>query len=70
MSLHYSLVSVHGPSLLLFEPLKISNLDFNADPDPGFHSNADPVSQNNADPDLEPWYQVAKFGIFYSDITL
>jgi hypothetical protein len=35
------------------------NFDFNADPEPAFHSNAnadpDPASKNNADPDPQPW---------------
>ncbi len=48
-------MSVHNPPQLCFEPLKLLNLDFNADPDPAFHSNADPdpASKNNADPDPE-----------------
>jgi hypothetical protein len=47
-------MSVQGPPWLLFEPLKLLHFDFNADPDPSFHSNADtnpdPASQNNWDP--------------------
>jgi hypothetical protein len=35
-------VSVHGPPGLYFEPLKLLNFDFNADPDSAFYSNADP----------------------------
>jgi hypothetical protein len=51
------------PPELHFEPpglhcelLKFFIFDFNADPDPAFHSNADPdpVSKNNADPDPDP----------------
>jgi hypothetical protein len=47
-----SLVNVHGPPLLHFEPLKLLNFDSNADPDPAFYSNADPdpASRSNADP--------------------
>ncbi len=51
-------MSVHGPTRLHFEPPKLSNFDFTADPDPdpAFHSNADPdpVSKNNADPQHQP----------------
>jgi hypothetical protein len=50
---HFSIVSDHGPPRLYFEPLKLLNFHFNADPDPAFYSNAnpDPASKNNADPD-------------------
>jgi hypothetical protein len=51
-------VSLHVPPRLHFEPLKLLDFDFNADPDTAFHSNAnpgpDPASQNNMDPDLQP----------------
>ncbi len=44
---------------LYFEPLKLISFDFNADPDPAFHSNADPdlcpASKYNADPDPQPF---------------
>ncbi len=47
-------MSVQGPSRLYFEPLKLLNFDFYADPDPAFHSSADPdqnlAAKNNADP--------------------
>jgi hypothetical protein len=46
------------PPRLHFEPRKLLNFDFNADPDadPAFHSKADPntASKNNADPDPKP----------------
>jgi hypothetical protein len=44
-----SIVSAHGPPQFYFQPLKLVNFDFNADPDPAFHSNADPdpASKNN-----------------------
>ncbi len=53
-SLHASALSVLGPPRLHFEPLKLLNLDFNADPDPAFNCKAepDPASQNNANPCL------------------
>jgi hypothetical protein len=35
-------VSVHCPALPHFEPRKLLNFYFNADPDPAFHSNSDP----------------------------
>jgi hypothetical protein len=38
LSLHASILSVHGPAWLQFEPLKVLNVDFNTDPDPAFHS--------------------------------
>jgi hypothetical protein len=39
------------PDLYCFEPLKLLNFDFNADPDPAFHFNADSdlASKINAD---------------------
>ncbi len=47
-------MSVHGPPRLYFKPLKLLIFDFNADPNPAFHSNADPypdpASKNNANP--------------------
>ncbi len=55
---HASIVSIHGPSQLELEHLKLLNFDSNADPnsDQDFHPNAvaDPVSLNNADPDPQP----------------
>ena len=35
-------LSIHGPSWLHFEPLMLRNFDFDADPDPAFHSTVDP----------------------------
>ncbi len=51
-NLQDSIVSVQGSPRLHFEPLKLLNFYFRADPDPAFHSNADsdPASQNNAYP--------------------
>ncbi len=42
----------HGHPRPYFNPLKFLNFDFNADPDPAFHSYADPdlASKNKADP--------------------
>jgi hypothetical protein len=37
LSLHTSIVSVHGPLRFHSELLKLLNFDFNADPDPTFH---------------------------------
>jgi hypothetical protein len=50
LSLHASIVSVHGPPWLHFEPIKLLNFYFNAELDPvlTFHS--------NADPDPQPWF--------------
>ncbi len=42
-SLH-ALCECRVPLRLHFKPLKLLNFDFNADPDPAFHSNADPES--------------------------
>jgi hypothetical protein len=36
------MLNAHGPPRLHFEPLKLLNFDFNADPDPAFKNNADP----------------------------
>ncbi len=51
---HWSAYALHGS----IQPLTILNFDFNADPDPAFHSNAgpdpDPAYRNNADPDPQP----------------
>jgi hypothetical protein len=46
-NLYSSIVSVHDPPRLYFEPLKNLNFDLNADPGPGFHSyaDADPASK-------------------------
>jgi hypothetical protein len=38
-------VSVYGPLGLYNEPPKLMNFDFNADPDPAFHTNGDPNPQ-------------------------
>jgi hypothetical protein len=46
-NLHASIVSVRGLPWLQFEPLLLHSFDFNADPDPAFHSNAG-WSNNNA----------------------
>jgi hypothetical protein len=35
ISLHGFILSVHGPPRLHFEPRKLLNFDFDADPDPG-----------------------------------
>ncbi len=45
LSLHASILSIHGLSWLHFEPLKLLNFDFNAGPDP----------------DPQPWYSTQKF---------
>jgi hypothetical protein len=37
LSHHAFIVSVHGPPLLHFEPQKLQDFDFNADPDPAFN---------------------------------
>jgi hypothetical protein len=60
-TLQASIVSVHGPQRLYFEPVKLLKFDFNADPEPVFQSNADPypASKNyadqSADPDPQTW---------------
>ncbi len=54
MSLQASIVSVHGPPRLYVEPLKLMNFDFNADPDPAFHSSADPDPASKTIADLDP----------------
>ncbi len=48
LSLHASLVAVHGPPRLQFKLLKLLNVDFDADPDqnPAFTGSS---SQNNVD---------------------
>jgi hypothetical protein len=52
LSLHASVVSVHGPPRLYLELLKLLNFYFNTDPDPAVHSHSDPdpASKNYADP--------------------
>jgi hypothetical protein len=53
LSLQASISSVRGPLKLYFEPLKLLNFDFNADPDATFYSNANPdpkIMQIHADP--------------------
>jgi hypothetical protein len=51
LSLHASIVSFNGI-------LKFLSFDFNANPDPAFHTDVgpdpDPASKNNADPDPQP----------------
>jgi hypothetical protein len=53
-SLHFERPRLH------FEPRKLRNFDFNADPDPAFHYNTDldlntdPDSAYKADPDPKP----------------
>jgi hypothetical protein len=42
-------VSVHCPPRLNFEPVKLLNFDFNADPDPVFS-----LSNEDQDPDPQP----------------
>jgi hypothetical protein len=49
LSLQASIVSVHGPPRLYFEPLKLLAYEFNADPDS--------ASKNNADPEPDLQYQ-------------
>jgi hypothetical protein len=41
LSLYASVVNIHGPPWLRFEPLQLLDFDY-ADPEPAFHSNADP----------------------------
>jgi hypothetical protein len=54
--LQASIVSVHDPPRLCFEPLDLLNFDFNADPDPdpAFHSKADPDSDPTSKYNAEP----------------
>ncbi len=47
LSFMASIQSVYDPPRLYFEPQKFLNFDFNADPDPAFHSKANP----DQDPD-------------------
>jgi hypothetical protein len=63
--LHF--VSVHGPTRLYFEPLKLLNFDLIADPDPAFQSNKDldPALENNANPDPQLWLDVNVFAEEY-----
>jgi hypothetical protein len=51
-SLHGSIVCALCPPRLHFEPLELLNFDFNADPDPAFHS--------HAVPDPQPCYKPAE----------
>jgi hypothetical protein len=59
-ALHFEPLRLHferpRPSTAPFEPLKLLNFDFNADPDPAFNSNADPdpAFKNDEDADLQP----------------
>ncbi len=50
LSLHASIVSVHGHPWLQFEPPNFLHFDFNAE--------TDPASQNNADPYSPPCFWV------------
>jgi hypothetical protein len=52
LSLHASIVIVHGPSWLHLEVLQLLNFDFDGDldPDPAFHSESGPNSKNDAIP--------------------
>ncbi len=61
LSLHASIVNVHGSLWLHFEPLHLLILDFDADlgPDPAFHSHIDP------DPDPQHWSQGSLQWEFY-----
>ncbi len=45
LNLHASIVSVHGPPWIHFEPLQLLNFDFDPDPDP---------ASQNTDPDPQP----------------
>ncbi len=67
LSLHASIVTVHGPTWLHFEPIKLLNFDFNAQPDTDqdFRSNVDPIlihvpkiMRTHEDPDPQPWLEV------------
>ncbi len=56
--LHFETSRLHcGRPRLPSELPNLLNFDFNADPDPAFHSVADPdpASPKNADPDPQPW---------------
>jgi hypothetical protein len=50
-------VSVYGHPWLVFEPLKLLQFDFNADPDPAFHSNTDPETAVHTNTDPDPAFQ-------------
>ncbi len=39
----------------IFEPIKLLNFDYNADPDPVFHSDPDQAFPSNVDKDPQPW---------------
>jgi hypothetical protein len=51
---------------LYFQPLKLLNFAFNADPDPifPFITDSDPASKNNADSDLDPQLLAGKIPTF------
>jgi hypothetical protein len=60
LSLQASIVSVYGPPRLCFEPLKLLNCDFDADPpDPIFAIMRIriqlPTNNTDPDPDPQPW---------------
>ncbi len=59
LSLHATIVSVHDPQWLYFEPPKL----LVPDPNPQFHSTADPdpAAKNNADPDPQSCHKVYRF---------
>jgi hypothetical protein len=50
LSIKAFIVSVHGPSQLYFEALKLLNFEVNADPTTHFDADQDQASKNNADP--------------------
>jgi hypothetical protein len=65
-SLRASIMSVHCPPRLYFEPLKLLNVDFNADSDVAFHSNPVPDPDfNYTDPDPEPCWEDPPYLIFF-----
>ncbi len=52
LSLYASIESVHCPKRIHFEPLKLTNFNFNSDPGPDF--------QFNADPDTDPTSKIMR----------
>jgi hypothetical protein len=55
----------HGSPWRHFEPLKLLNFDFKADPDPAFNfnSDSDPASKHYADPDPQPCFNGSQLHI-------
>jgi hypothetical protein len=51
LRLQASTVSVRSSPGLSFEPLKLLNFDFNADPDTAWKYNADPYGSGSSTPD-------------------